>query len=85
MRSQSKTIIARKYNNGLEQVNLELVTDIILEAEEGGFHKWADNYDQWDSTGSKTGSSHTFNGDNCVFNLTKTKHNGKSKTRIAEL
>ena len=67
----------------MERVNLESATDIILEEEEeDGFHEWADNYDQWDSTGSKTGSSHTFNGDNRVFNLTKTKHNGKSKTRI---
>ena len=59
-----------------------MATDIILEEEEDGFHKWADNYDQWDSTGSKTGSFYTFNGDNCVFNLTKSKHNRKSKTRI---
>ena len=59
-----------------------MATDIILEEEADGFHKWAGNYDQWDSTGSKTGSSHTFNGDDRVFNLTKTKYNGKSKTRI---
>ena len=42
--------IARKYDNGLEQVTLELVPDIILEEEEDGSHKCADNYDQWDST-----------------------------------
>ena len=75
--------IARKHDNGLEQVTLELATDIILKEEgEDGFHKWADNYDQWDSTGSKTISSHTFNDANRVFNLTITKHNGKSKTKI---
>jgi len=70
--------IASKHNNGLEQVTLELATDFILEEEgEDGFHKWADNYDQWDSTGSKMGSSRIFNGDDRVFNLTRTKHNRK--------
>ena len=37
--------IARKHNNGLEQVNLELATDIILEEKEDGFYQLADNYD----------------------------------------
>ena len=32
--------------------------------------------------GDETGSFHTFNADNSVFNLTKTKQIGKSKTRI---
>ena len=75
--NQSKQqYFACKHDNGLEQVTLELATDIILEEEkEDGFHKWTDNYDQWDSTGSKTGRSRTFNNNNHVFNLTKTKHN----------
>ena len=30
----------------------------------------------------ETEGSHTFNIDNRVFNITKTKRNGKSKTRI---
>ena len=59
-----------------------MAPDIILEEEEDGLHEWADNYDQWDSTGNKAGNSHTFNDDDRVFNLTKTKHNGKSKTRV---
>ena len=37
--------IARKLDNGLEQVTLELATDIILEEEEDKFHEWADIYD----------------------------------------
>ena len=33
-----------------------------------------------------TGSSHTFNIDNCVFNITKIKRDGTSKTRtVSEL
>ena len=59
-----------------------MATDIILEEEEDGFHNWANNYDQWDSTRIKTGRYHTLNGGDRVFNLTKTKHNGKLKTRI---
>ena len=75
--------IARKYDNGLERVTLDLAPDIILEEEEeDGFYEWADNYDQWNNTGNKTGGSHIFNSDDCVFNLTKTKQNKKLKTRI---
>ena len=77
----NQQFIAHKHNNSWEQVTWESVTEINLE-EEDGFHKWADNYDQSDSTRSKTGSSHTFNDYNHGFNLTKTKHSGKSKTRI---
>ena len=64
-----------------------MVPTIILEEEEG-FYQLADNYDQWDNNpytpveGGETGGSHTFNVDNSVFNLTKTKQNGKAKTRI---
>ena len=65
-----------------------MVPDIILEEEEDSFYHWADKYDQLDNNpytpeeGNKIGGSHTFITDNSVFNLTKTKHNGKSKTRI---
>ena len=70
--------IACKYNGGLEQDTLELVSNIILEEED----------DHWNNTsytpmeGDETRGSHTFYVDNCVFNITKTKRNGKSKTRI---
>ena len=80
--------IACKYDDGLEQVTLELVPNIILEEEKDSFYQWTDNYDQWDNTSytpvdkDKTGGFHTLNIDNCVFNITKTKHNGKSKTSI---
>ena len=81
--------IARKYDCGLERVTIELVPDIILkEEEEDGFYQWADKYDQRDINpytpmeGDETGGSRTFNIDKSVFNLTKTKQNGKSKIRI---
>ena len=82
------TIYPRKRNGGLEQATIELVPDIILEEEEDGFYRWADKYDQWDINpytpveGNKMGGSHTCNVDNSVSNLTKTKHDEKSKTRI---
>ena len=83
-----KQFIAHKHDGGLEQVIIELVPDIILKEEEDGFYQWADNYDQWDNNPytrmeeNEMRVSHTFNVDNSVFNLTETKHNGKSKTRI---
>ena len=64
-----------------------MVPDIILEEEEYSFYQWADKYNQWDNIsyapveGIETGS-HTFNVDNSVFNLTKTKHDRKLMTRI---
>ena len=70
----------------LEQVTLELVPDIILE--EDGFHQWADQYDQWDTTlytpitNNDVRGSHTCNVDNPVFNLTKIKCGRTSKTRV---
>ena len=60
----------------------------VVEEKEGWFYKWADNYDVWDDYSytpmneNEPVSSHTFTGDNSIFKLTKTKHNGKSKTRI---
>ena len=80
--------IGRKYNGGLERVTIGLVPNIILEEEEeDGFYQWADRYDQWDNTSytpvkeDEAGGSHTFNDANRIFNVTKTKRNGKSKTR----
>ena len=78
--------IGCKYNGGLEQVIIELVLNIILE-EEDDFYQWADKFDQLDNTSyqpveeDEVVESNTFNNDNCVFNITKTKRNGKSKTR----
>ena len=80
--------IARKENGGLECITIKLVPDIILEEEEDDFYQWTDKYDQWENNpytpaeGNEMGGSHTFNVDNNVFDLTKTKHNRKSKTRI---
>ena len=60
----------------------------IVEQKEGGLYKWADNYDMWNDYSyipakeNEPGSSHTFTGDKSILKLTKTKHNGKSKTRI---
>ena len=84
--------IGRKYNGGLEQITLELVPNTILEEEEDGFHQWADQYDQWDNTSytpmeeDDVGGFHTFNVDNRVFNITKIKPDGTSKTgAVSEL
>ena len=80
--------ITRKHNGGLEQVNTELVPAIVLKEREEWIYQWADNYDVWDNNpftptkGNDMRDSHTFNVDTSVFNLTKTKHNGKSKTKI---
>ena len=52
------------------------------------FFQWDDKYDQWDNNpytpveGNEIGGSHTFNVEHSVFDLTKTKHNRKSKARI---
>ena len=60
----------------------------IVEEIEGWYYEWADTYDKWNNyyytptKDNKLGSSHTFTGDNSIFKLTKTKHNGKSKTRL---
>ena len=42
---QDQQYIGGKYDGGLEQVTIELVSDIILEEEEEErFYKWADDY-----------------------------------------
>ena len=59
-----------------------------MEEKKGWFYERADTYDEWNNyyhtpTGeNEPGSSHMFTGDNSIFKLTKTKHNGKSKTRL---
>ena len=55
-----------------------MVPNIILE-EEDGIYQWAKNYEQCDNTSytpveeDGMGEYYTFNVDNCVFNITKTK------------
>ena len=80
--------VAHKHIGGVEWINTELVPDSVLKEKEEWFYQWADNYEVWDNNpytptkGYEMGGSHTFNDDTSVFNLTKTKHNGKSKTRV---
>ena len=65
-----------------------MAPNIIVEEEEDGFYQWADQYDQWNTTpyipiiDDDVRSSHTFNIDNLLFNLTKIKRDGTSKTRV---
>ena len=60
----------------------------IVEEKAGWFYGWADKYDVWNdyshtsTNENEPSSSHTFMGNNSIFKLTTTKHNGKSKTRI---
>ena len=73
-------------NTGLKSKNT--LGAHIVEEKEGWFYEWADKYDVWNDYSytptkeNKPGSSHTFTGDNSIFQLTKTKHNGRSKTRL---
>ena len=60
----------------------------VVEEKERWFYKWTGSYDMWNGYSytptkeNEPGSSHTFTGDNSISKLTKTKHRGKSKTRI---
>ena len=80
--------IPHKHNGGVERVTTELEPDSVLEEKEEWFYQWADNYDVWNNDSytptksTEMRGSHTFIGDTGIFNLTKTKHNGKLKTRI---
>ena len=82
-------IISVYVNNHIttyETVNLEDTIDVTLSSVTN--HGRADKYNVWNNyhhistNENEPGSSHTFTGNNSVFKLTKTKHNGKSKTRI---
>ena len=46
-----------------------------------GAHVWND-YSYTPTKDNESGSSHTFTSDDNIFKLTKTKHNGRSKTRL---
>ena len=87
------TAVDKQNNDSVECANTVLKANNILgthvlEEKEEWFYQCADNYDAWNSDsyppnkGMEMGGFHTFTGDTDVFNLTKTKHNGKSKTRI---
>ena len=57
----------------------------IVEEKEGCFYGWADTYDEWNNyyhnpaEENEPGSSHTFTGDDSIFELTKTKTTGNRK------
>ena len=85
--------VDEKNNGGVERTNTGLEPNNILcanilEKKEIQFYQWADNYDVWNNNsytptkGNEMRGYHSFTGDTSVFNSTKTKHNGKSKTRI---
>ena len=87
------TATDNKDNNSVERANTVLNTNNILgahvmEEKKKWFYQCADNYDVWNSDsyspkkGMEMGGSHTITRNSDVFNLTKTKHNRKSKTRI---
>ena len=73
-------------DNGLKSNNI--LGAHIVEEKEAWFYGWANTYDEWNdyyhipTEENEPGSSYTFTGDNNIFELTKTKHNGKSKTRL---
>ena len=60
----------------------------IVEEKDESSYEWADKYNQWNdyyhipAEENGWGRSHTFTGDNKIFELTKIKHNEKSKTRL---
>ena len=60
----------------------------IVEEKEGWFYGWVDPYDESNNyyhtptEKNEPGSSHTFTGDNTIFNLTKNKHNGNRKREL---
>ena len=93
---KGKPVIVYENNNGAMKLadtglksNNTLDAHIVEEKEEW-FYKWADKYDVWNDYSysytptkeSESKSSHTFTGDNSIFKLTETKHNGNSKTII---
>ena len=73
-------------NTGLKSNNI--LNAHIVEEKEGWFYGWTDTYDEWNNyyytptEENEPGSSHTFKDDNSIFKFTKTKHNGRSKTRL---
>ena len=91
---KAKPIVVHENNNGamkLADTGLKSNNTLgahVVEEKEGWFYELANNYDVWNNYSytptkeDEPGSSHTFTVDNSIFKLTKTKHNGISKTRI---
>ena len=91
---KAEPIIVHENNNGVMKFaeagidSNHTLGDHIVEENEGWFYRWADKYDVWNkyphtsTNENEPSSSHTFTGNNGIIKLNKTKHNGKSKTRI---
>ena len=93
--SKAKPIVVHENNNGAIKLaeagtesNNTLGAHPYYGTKKWWFYGWADKYAVWNDYShtsmneNEPGSSHTFTGNNSVFKLTKTKHNGKSKRRI---
>ena len=91
---KSKPVMVHEKNNGTMKItdtrlksNNTLGGHIVEEKEEW-FYERADKYDVWNNYSyiptkeNEPGNSHTFMNYNSILKLTKTKHNGRSKTRI---
>ena len=91
---KSKPVVVHENNNGamkLADTGLKFNNTLgahIVEENEGCFYKWIDSYDVWNdysytpTQGNEPGNSNTFTVDNSILKLTKTKHNGRLKTKI---
>ena len=87
---KAEPIVVHENNNGamkLAEAGMESNNTLgahIVEEKEGWFYRWTDKYDMWNDDShtstneNEPSSSHTFTGNNSIFKLTKTKHNGKS-------
>ena len=91
---KDEPVIVHENNNGamkLAETGMKSNNTLgahIVEEKEGWFYGWADKYDVWNDYShtsmneNEPSSLHTFTGKNSTFKLTKTKHNGKLKSRI---
>ena len=91
---KAKSVVVHENNNGamkLAHTGLKSNNTLdahIMEEKEGWFYKWVDKYEVWNGYSytptkeDEPGSLHTFTGNDRIFKLIKTKHNGRSKTRI---
>ena len=93
IRKLKPVVVDENNNDGMKRAHTGLEPNNILgahvlEEKEELFCQWAANYNLWNNhsytstKGNELEGSHTFTGATGVFNLTKTKHNGKSKIRI---
>ena len=91
---KAELIIGHENNNGamkLAEAGMESNHTSgahIVKENKGWFYGWINKYDVWNNSShtstneNESSSSHTFTGNNNIFKLNKTKHNGKSNTRI---